>query len=286
VAYPEPRLGALYRLDSASSIKASYARTVQYAQLASRSDGGLPFDYWYLSNPNIKPQLCDQIAVGYFRNFLDNKLETSAELYYKYMQNTIDFRDHANLWGNRLLDGEVRTGTGQSYGLELLVRKSVGKLTGWISYTYSRSFRTIEEINFGKQYRATFDRPHNFVSVLSYDFTDRLNVSANWIYNTGQPVTYPYGKFTVENVPYAIYNGSRNASRYPAYHRLDLSVTWKIPKRGWRKWDSDLNISLYNAYGRSNVWAVIFTPDEDNTIRTEKVYLFSLVPSITYNFKF
>ncbi len=282
----EPRVGALYQLDKASSVKASYSRTVQYAQLASNSNGGLPFDVWYPSNPNIKPQKCDQVAVGYFRNFFDNRLETSVEFYYKNMQNVIDFKEDAAIYGNEHLDGEIRTGKGRSYGVEFLVRKNAGKLTGWLSYTYSRTFRTIGEINFGKEYRSSFDRPHNFVAVLSYDFSNRFNVSANWVYNTGQPVTYPYGKYTVDNVPFAIYSGGRNMSRYPDYHRLDIAATIKTRKRKWKKWDGEWNFSVYNLYGRQNTWAIIFTPDEDNTIKTEKISLFSFVPSVSYNFKF
>jgi len=282
----EPRLGVLYQLDKASSVKASYSRTVQYAQLASNSTGGLPFDIWYPSNPNIKPQKCDQVAVGYFRNFLDNLLETSVEVYYKNMQNAIDFKDYASIYGNKHLDGEIRTGKGRSYGAEFLLRKNTGKLTGWISYTYSRTFKTIDEINFGKEYRSSFDRPHNFVTVLSYDFSKRLNVSANWVYNTGQPVTYPYGKYTVDGIPFAIYSGERNMSRYPDYHRMDVAATFKTVKRNWKKWDGEWNFSVYNLYGRHNTWAIIFTPDEDNTIKTEQISLFSFVPSVSYNFKF
>jgi outer membrane cobalamin receptor len=282
----EPRLGLLYQLDKVSSVKASYSRTVQYAQMASNSNGGLPFDIWYPSNPNIKPQKCDQVAVGYFRNFLDNMLETSIEVYYKNMMNAIDFKDHASIYGNEHLDGEIRAGKGRSYGAEFLLRKNTGKLTGWLSYTYSRTFKTIDEINFGKEYRSAFDRPHNFVAVLSYDFSKRFNVSVNWVYNTGQPVTYPYGKYTVEEIPYAIYSGERNMSRYPDYHRLDIAATLKTTKRGWKKWEGEWNFSVYNLYGRQNTWAVIFTPDENNTIKTEQISLFSFVPSVSYNFKF
>ncbi len=282
----EPRAGMLYQLNKVSSVKASYSRTVQYAQLASNSNGGLPFDVWYPGNPNIKPQKCDQVAIGYFRNFFDNQLETSVEVYYKNMQNVIDFKEDAAIYGNEHLDGEIRTGKGRSYGAEFLIRKNAGNLTGWLSYTYSRTFKTIDEINFGREYRSPFDRPHNFVAVLSYDFSKRFNVSANWVYNTGQPVTYPYGKYTVDNVPFAIYSGERNKSRYPDYHRLDIAATIKTPPRKWKKWEGEWNFSVYNLYGRKNTWAIIFTPDENNTIKTEKITLFSFVPSVSYNFKF
>ena len=283
---PEPRAGILYQLDRVSSVKASYSRTVQYAQLATNSNGGLPFDIWYPSNPNVKPQKCDQFAIGYFRNFFDNLVETSVEIYYKNMQHVIDFKDHARIYGNEYLDGEIRAGKGRSYGAEFLIRKNTGKLTGWISYTYSRTFKTIEGINFDKEYQSPFDRPSNFVAVLSYDISKRFNLSANWVYNTGQPVTYPYGKYTVDNVPYAIYSGERNKSRYPDYHRLDVAATLQTKKKSWKKWDGEWNFSIYNVYGRGNTWAIIFTPDENNTIKTEKIYLFSLVPSVSYNFKF
>lgn len=280
----EPRLAMMYRLGATSSVKASYSRTVQYAQLASNSTGGLPFDVWFPTNPNIKPQKCDQFAVGYFRNFRGNDIETSCEVFYKYLTDVIDFVDDAYFYGNLLIDGEVRIGKGRSYGAEFLVRKNYGKLTGWIAYTYSRSFRTVPGINHDEEYRSPYDRPHNISIVVNYEFTDRFNASANWVYNTGQPITYPYGKFTDHGSTYAIYNGYRNQSRYPDYHRLDLSVTWKGKKH--ERWQGEWNVSIYNVYGRHNTWAVVFEPGDNNTIETEKMYLFSVVPSISYNFKY
>ncbi|MCQ2302553.1 MAG: TonB-dependent receptor [Bacteroidales bacterium] len=284
--HPEPRLAAMFRIDETSSVKASYSRTVQYAQVASAATGGLPFDVWFPISPNIKPQKCDQFALGYFRNFKNDAIETSVEAYYKNYQNVIDFKDNAMTYGNLLIDGELRCGKGRSYGVEFLVRKNVGKFTGWISYTYSRTFRTIEDINFGKEYRSPYDRPHNIVLVANYDFTPRISVAANWIYNTGQPVTYPYGQCTVGGVTYAIYNGSRNESRYPAYHRMDISATFKLSKPRWKKWESELNVSVYNAYAHHNTWAITFGQNPDGGIATKKMYLFSTVPSISYNFKF
>ena len=280
----EPRLAMMYRLGPTSSVKASYSRTVQYAQLASNSTGGLPFDVWFPTNPNIKPQKCDQFAAGYFRNFRGNDIETSVEVFYKNLTDVIDFADDAMLYGNLLIDGEVRVGKGRSYGAEFIVRKNFGKLTGWISYTYSRSFRTVKGISHDEEYRSPYDRPHCISIVLNYEFNDRLNVSANWIYNTGQPVTYPYGKYTDHGSTFAIYNGYRNKSRYPDYHRLDLSVTWK--GKDHERWRGEWNASIYNVYGRHNTWAVMFTPGENNTIQTERMYLFSVIPSISYNFKF
>lgn len=283
----EPRLASMFRIDEVSSVKASYSRTFQYVQVASAATGGLPFDVWFPISPNVKPQRCDQFALGYFRNFNYDAIETSVELYYKDLHDVMDFKDNAMTYGNVLIDGELRTGKGRSFGAEFLVRKNVGKLTGWISYTYARSYRTIPGINFGKEYRSPYDRPHNFVIVANYDFTPRLSVAANWIYNTGQPVTYPYGQYTLGNVTYAIYNGTRNESRYPAYHRMDLSLTWQLPDRRWKRWDSELNVSVYNVYAHHNTWAVTFKQDEENGgVKTEKMYLFSTVPSISYQFKF
>ena len=281
----EPRIAAMYQIDEFSSIKASYLRTVQYAQVATNATGGIPFDLWFPSSPNIKPQKCDQFAIGYFRNFNNDEIETSVELFYKNIHNVIDFADDAFFIGNVYVDGEVRTGKGRSYGAEFLARKNFGKFSGWISYTYSRSKRTVKDINFGEEYVSPYDRPHNISIVLNYEFNKRFDISATWIYNTGQPVTYPYGKYTVDGITYSIYNGERNKSRYPDYHRLDLSATLKCKERH-KNWKGEWNFSIYNAYARKNVWAVMFLPDENNNIKTQQISLFSFIPSISYNFKF
>ena len=283
---PEPRVAAMYQLDEHSSVKASYSRTVQYAQVASSATGGLPIDVWFPVSPNIKPQKCDQFAVGYFRNFLNDGLETSVEVFYKNMKNVIDFKDNAITYGSLSLDGELRIGKGRSYGVELLIRKNVGKFTGWISYTYSRSFRTIKGISHNKEYCSPYDRPHNFVIVVNYDITKRISVAANWIYNTGQPVTFPCGQYTINGMTYAVYNGYRNESRYPDYHRLDLSFTCKLGKMDNRRWQHEINLSVYNAYARHNTWAITFDQDNSGAMVTKNMYLFSVVPSISYNFKY
>ena len=284
--HPEPRVAAMYRLNEKSSIKASYSRTVQYAQVSSSATGGLPFDVWFPVSPNVKPQKCDQVALGYFRNFKNDAIETSFEVYYKNLQNVIDFKDNAITYGYLLIDGELRFGKGRSYGAELLVRKNVGKFTGWISYTYSRSFRTVKGINLGLEYRSPYDRPHNIVIVANYEISPRYSVALNWIYNTGKPVTYPFGQYTIGNVTYAVYNGRRNQSRYPDYHRLDVSFTCKLGKLDNKKWQSELNVSVYNAYARHNTWAITFDKGPNGSIATKNMYLFSAVPSISYNFKF
>lgn len=279
----EPRLAAMYQINEFSSIKASYGRTVQYAQLATNATGGIPFDLWFPSSPNIEPQKCDQFAIGYFRNFLNDEIESSVELFYKNIHNVIDFADNASFIGNLYIDGEVRVGKGYAYGAEFLLRKNFGDFSGWVSYTYSKSMRKTPGINYDREYVSPYDKPHNISIVMNYVFNKRFDVSATWVYTTGQPVTYPCGKYTVDGITYAIYNG-RNNSRYPDYHRLDLSATLKCKDRH-KNWKGEWNFSVYNAYGRKNTWAVVFL-SEGNHISTQKIALFSFIPSVTYNFKF
>ncbi len=283
----EPRLGILYEFNERSSIKASYARTNQYLQLAQNSTVGTPLDIWFPSSPNVKPQLCDQVAMGYFRNFRKNTIETSFELYYKWMQHVIDFKDYAVLLLNDTLEGQLRTGKAWSYGAEFLVRLNEKKLNGWVSYTYARVFRKIDLINNGKIYPAPYDKPHNVAIVLNYKISRRIMVSANWVYATGNPLTFPIGRAEIGGKIIPIYS-DRNAYRYQAYHRLDISATlFSKPKPG-KKFNWDLNVSVYNVYNRHNTWSIEFTQDNinPNVTNAEKVYLFGLIPSITFNFHF
>jgi len=283
----EPRLGITYMLGEFTSIKASYARTRQYIQLAQNSTAGTPLDIWFSASKNIKPQVSDQVSLGLFRNFADNSIETSIEGYYKKMTNTIDFKDHAALLLNPKLEGETRIGESWSGGIEFLVTLNLNKLNGWVGYTLSRTERTIAEINDGKPYAAPYDKPHNISVVLNYPITKKLHAGANWVYSTGNPVTFPTGRYEILGAVLPIYS-KRNAYRMPDYHRLDLSLTYsKMPKPG-KKWQSEWNFSLYNAYGRHNAWAINFVQDENdpNITKAELTYLFSYIPSITYNFKF
>ncbi|KAF0201260.1 MAG: tonb-dependent receptor [Bacteroidetes bacterium] len=284
---PEPRLGLNYIINPASSVKASYSRTVQYVHLAQNSTAGTPLDLWFPSSPNVKPQKADQMAVGYFRNFKDNAYETSAEVYYKNMYDVIDFKDNAELLLNPKLEGELRTGKGWSYGMEIMVKKNIGKLNGWISYTLSATRRQIEGINDGNSYRAPYEKPHNISVIINYEFSERAVLSSNWVYSTGSPVTFPTGRAVIGNVIVPIYS-DRNSYRLPDYHRLDVSFTYKNKIRENRKWQGEWNFSVYNAYGRKNAWAINFQQDPVNPYVTyaEKTYLFSIIPSITYNFKF
>ena len=282
-----PRVGIVYLLNDKSSVKANYARTNQFLQMASNSTAGTPLDLWFTAGKNIQPQTCDQYAVGYFRNFLNNELEFSVELFYKDMQNTIDFRDHAELLLNRKLDGELRYGNSKAYGAEFQLQKNVGKFTGWISYTYSRSERTIEGINNNETYRAPFDRPNTIYIVGSYELNKHLSFGANFIYATGQPITYPIARMEVGNYILPIYS-KRNEYRMPDYHRLDVSLTWTPQSKKKRAWSGEWNFSVYNVYGHKNAWAINFVGDQETAYKTkaEMTYLFTFVPSITYNFKF
>jgi hypothetical protein len=282
----EPRLGLTYLLNEVSSIKASYSHSYQYLQLAQNSTAGTPLDIWFSASPNVKPQVADQVAAGYFRNFRKNTIETSVEVYYKDMRRTIDFKDHAELLLNKQLEGELRFGKSWSYGIEVMVAKPQGRLNGWVSYTYSRTWRELKDINDGKKYPAPYDSPHDFSIVLNFDATKRINLSANWIYSTGKPVTFPTGRAVIDGAIVPIYS-DRNAYRMMDYHRLDVALTLRQkPKESPFYWD--LVFSVYNAYNRHNTWAINFVQDTENPYVTyaEQTYLFGIIPAITFNFKF
>jgi hypothetical protein len=283
----EPRFGLLYDFNSIHSVKASYARTYQYLQLAQNSTVGTPLDIWFPSSPNVKPQVADQVAVGYFRNFRKNTIETSVEAYYKWMNNVVDFKDFAELLLNNKLEGEIRTGKAWSYGLEFLVRLNEKKVNGWVSYTWSRTFRQINDINQNDPYPAPYDKPHNVSVVINVDIIKRLSFSANWVYATGAPVTFPTGRAEVGGKIIPIYSG-RNQYRYQDYHRLDLSLIYYSKDKPGSKFKWDINLSAYNAYGRHNTWTINFSQDNMNPeiTKAERVYLFGIVPSLTFNFHF
>ncbi len=284
---PEPRLGMVYSPSDYHSFKASYNRTRQYLQQTNISASGTPLDIWFPASPNIKGQVADQWAVGYFRNFLDNALESSLEVYYKDMKNQLDFRDHADILLNTHMEADLRAGKAWSYGVEFMFNKTKGDFTGWFGYTWSRAWQQIDEINQGEKYPAVFDRPHDLSLVLAYDLNPRLNVAASWVYQSGRPVTLPVGRYEYGGVFVPVY-GQRNSSRYPDYHRLDLSLTWKTREKPGRRWQSSWDVSVYNAYMRKNTFAYSFRQNDDNVYQTDAymIYLFSIVPSVTYNFKF
>jgi hypothetical protein len=281
----EPRVSAKYMLGKSSSVKASYNRMYQYMHLLSNATTSSPIDQWIPSSNNVKPQIMDQVSLGYYRNFRDNMYELSVEGYYKKMQNQIDYRPGAELVFNQEVEGELVYGNGIAYGAEFLLRKQAGRLTGWVSYTLSRSLRRFDQVNGGSLYPAKQDRIHDLAIVAMYDLTSKIKLSANWVYYTGNAVTFPGGKYVVDGMPVPYYSG-RNAERMPAYHRLDIGAT--VYTRKTAKYESSWNFSLYNAYGRENAYTIDFKESETNPGRTEAVQtsLFRWIPSITYNFKF
>jgi CarboxypepD_reg-like domain len=288
----EPRLAVRYILDENSSIKASYNRTRQYVHQASNSTASFPWDVWVPSSIHIPPQVADQVAFGYFRNFLKNNLETSIEVYYKPMKGQIDFRNGANLILNPTIEREILSGTGLAYGVEFFVKKKFGKLTGWVGYTLSKVTRQIDGINNDVVYAANNDRRHDLSVVGNLQLTKKLNVSAIWVYNTGSPLTMPVGKQEIEGKPVLVY-GPRNNYRIPDYHRMDISVNLdpSPEKLATKKFHSNWNFAVYNAYGRRNTWAITIEDDDspdaqDGQLVAKKLFLFRWVPSVTWNFHF
>lgn len=285
--YPvlEPRISMSWVYSKTASFKAAYARNAQYIHLISNTTTTSPTDLWIPSSLNTKPEIADQISVGWFKNFKENSYEMNIETYYKTMQNQIDYRNGANLQANEVIEGELLFGIGRAYGLELIFKKKTGKLTGWVGYTLSRSERKINEINEGQWYAAKQDRTHDLSVVAIYDLTPKLSISALFVYYTGNAVTFPSGKYTINGETHFLYT-ERNGYRMPAYHRMDLGVTWI--RKSTEKFESSWNFSLYNLYGRENAYSISFRQNEDNPNVTEAVQtsLFRWVPSITYNFKF
>jgi hypothetical protein len=282
----EPGISGVFRINENSSVKANFSHNTQYLQLASNSSAGSPLDIWFPAGTKIKPQEVNIYSAGYFHNFDKNQYETSMELYYKDLRNVIDFAEHAQLIMNEHLEDQVRTGTGQAYGVEWMVKKNTGNLTGFANYTLSRSERTIPEVNKGKTYLAPFDKTHAVNIMTAYRFSKKVNISATWVFATGNPTTYPTGRFELFGEYFPLYSG-RNEYRKPDYHRLDVSVNY-IPRPDSKKrWKSEWNFSVYNAYNRKNPWSIYFNQEVGMVAPyAEMMYLFGIIPSITYNFKF
>jgi hypothetical protein len=253
--------------------------------LISNSTTGSPTDKWVPSSNIIKPEISDQVSLGYFRNLFGNKVEVSVEGYYKWMQNQIDYRDGADPTSSEVVEKELLFGRGRAYGVEFFLKKKTGKFTGWIGYTLSRTEKQIDGINKDQWYVARQDRTHDVSIVGIYEINRKLNVSATWIYNTGNAVTFPSGKYEVAG-QVAFYYTERNGYRMPANHRLDLGLTWKLKER--KRFTSELAFSIYNVYARQNAYIINFEENKDDPSRTQAVQtsLFRIVPSISYNFKF
>lgn len=280
----EPRIGVNYSLSEKSSLKASYNKIYQFLHLITNTTTTAPTDMWLPSSNNVKPQISNQVSAGYFQNFRNNLFETSLEIYYKDLQNQIDYKNGADLLYNPIVESELVFGKGRAYGAELMMKKNSGKFNGWVSYTLSKTMRQFEEINNGKPFPARQDRTHDISVVAIYNLTPKLNFSASWVYYTGNAVTFPSGKYEVDGKTVGYYT-ERNGYRMPDYHRLDLGLTWE---RKRKTFESAWNFSIYNAYARENAYFIDFREKEDNPGETEavQVALLKAIPSVSYRFKF
>ena len=286
----EPRFSVRYILSKSSSLKAAYTQNYQYIHMASLSSSMLPTDVWMPCTELIKPQFSTQYAMGYFRNFKDNIFETSVEAYYKDMKNLIEYKENTtsedDVGDNP--DNNFTFGNGYSYGVELFLKKRTGNLTGWIGYTWSHTRRKFTEINHGIEFPAKYDRRHDVSFVATYDFNEKWQASAVWVYATGNATTLPVARYFIDGRLQVIYS-DRNSFRMASYHRADISVTY-TPQTD-KRWKSSWNFSVYNLYNRYNPYFIYFDSDmelEKLSIITKakQVSLFSILPSITYNFNF
>lgn len=290
--YPnlEPRISLRYSLNDHNSLKLSYNRMAQYIHLISNTAAASPLDIWSPSTTNIKPALADQVALGYFVASEDDSYEFSVESYYKHMSNQIDYVNGADLLLNQDLEAELLYGSGRSYGAEFFLKKNSGRLNGWIGYTLSKTERKIDGLNNNEYYPAKYDRTHNLSLVAMYELTPRLSLSGNFVYSTGTATTFPNGRYEQGGIIVPINtDNSRNNYRIPDYHRLDLSLTLEGKKQPDKDFESNWVFSLYNVYSRRNAFSVYFQQNEEDPTKTEAVRMSvfaSIIPSITYNFKF
>lgn len=281
----EPRLSASYSLTQETSIKASYNRNTQNIHIISNSTSSTPTDLYVMSSNNIKPEIADQFSTGYFHNFNDNMFEFSTEVYYKWLQNQIDYKNGAQLILNQDVESQLVYGTGRAYGIEFFLKKKYGKFNGWLGYTLSRTERRFDEINNGNYFPATQDRTNDISAVGIYQFSKRWSFSGTFVYGTGNPVTYPNGKYEINGLT-TFYYSQRNANREPSNNRLDLGAT--LEGKPHKKYHSSWTFGIYNIYNHRNPYAITFRDSKTNPGATEAVEtsLFGRVPSITWNFKF
>lgn len=291
----EPRLSLSYLLNNDTSIKMSYNRMAQYLHLLSNTNSPTPLDVWAPSGQFIKPQLLDQYALGYFKSIKNGDYSLETEVFYKDIQNRIDYINGANLVANNEIETVILNGQARAYGLEVLLKKNEGDFKGWLAYTLSRSEqqtlgRTPNEpgINSGEWYSTPFDKTHDISLNGSYELSKKWTFNANFLFQTGQPTNYPVGQYEISGLNVPIYDDNRrNADRLPAYHRLDISATLTPEKNKNRSWQSEWVFGIYNLYGRQNAASINFSQNRE-TFRNEAVQtsIFGLVPSVTYNFKF
>ena len=289
----EPRLALSYQLNKASSLKAGYSRVAQYIHLLSNTTSVTPLDVWTPSGKFIKPQLSDQYALGYFKNFKDNVYSLEAEVYYKTLDNRIDYIDGSNLIGQNTIETEILNGESRAYGLELLLRKSKGDFTGWLAYTLSKTEqRTLggaaggPGINNGDWYKSGHDRTHDISLTGSYKFNEKWTFSSNLVYQTGRPVTYPNGQYQYDGLTITNYS-ERNADRLPSYHRLDISATYIPNRKPEKRWKGEWVFGIYNVYNRKNAASISFGQNRETGVNeATRTAIFGIVPSASYNFKF
>lgn len=295
----EPRLAFRWLITEQFSVKSAFNRNFQYVQIASNSSAGLPIDRWILAGKYVEPLRSDQFSLGLFQNLDQDRWELSLEGYYKDIRNVIDLRNGAQVLFTDQVETEILAGDGWSYGLEFMLRKNSGKTTGWLAYTWSRAWRKIEGISQDRAFNPRFDRPHDVTAVINHEFSPNWSAGITFIYTTGQAVTFPIGTYQVDNQSLPIFSDFRNENRFPDYHRMDASVVWKKPNKG-KKWRGSWNFSIYNLYGRKNPFAYEFRQIYNDDITFQpldgpvtssrqgivKTYLFTFLPSITYNFQF
>ena len=289
----EPRLAISYTFNENQSIKASYNRMSQYLHLISNTQSPTPLDVWAPSDNFLKPQLLDQVALGYFKNIKDDEYSLELETFFKKIKNRVDYIDGANLIANEAIERVVLNGQSRAYGLEVLFRKNTGRFKGWLSYTLSRTEQKVEGrtaietgINNGDWYKTGFDKLHNLAIVANYKWTEKWRFSANLIFQTGQPVTFPDGQYEYEGITVPNFS-ARNENNLPSYHRLDVSATLTPNKNKKRKWQAEWGFGIYNLYNRQNAASITFRQN-DETASNEAIRLsiFGIVPSATYNIKF
>jgi len=293
--YFEPRFSMKYQLNANNSIKLSYNRTTQYIHLISNTTASTPVDVWTPSTNNIKPQIADQIAFGFFKNLKNNTYEFTSEVYYKDMSNLVEYIDGADLILNEFLEGDLLAGKGRAYGLELMLKKAKGKFYGWVSYTLARTERQVEGINRGEWFPARFDQTHNMSISSFYDASKRWTLSANFALISGTPTTLPTSRYEQQGI-IVPHNGNdvRNNVNIPIYHRLDLGATLKGKDRPGKKWKGEWVFSIYNVYSKRNPFSIFPRQNQDRILpgqptSTDAIQLSvigNFIPSISYNFKF
>lgn len=289
----EPRLSMAFQLNDNSSIKASYNRMSQYLHLLSNTSSPTPLDIWTPSGKYIKPQLLDQVAIGYFKTFKNNAYSLEVESYYKIIDNRIDYIDGANLIANDAVEQIILNGEARAYGLEMLLRKNEGKFNGWLAYTLSKSEqktpgRTASEtgINNSEWYNSSFDKTHDISLTGSYEFNKKWSLNSNFIFQTGQSATFPNGQYEYNGIIIPSYE-SRNSSRLPSYHRLDIAVNYNPKPNSTKNFKGEWVFGIYNVYNRKNAASISFRENRNSgTNEAVRLAIFGIVPSISYNFKF